>query len=254
MIAVKHPNLPQSAVTVAAVSGCCPEIVQGLRQQGIEPLAVWPARTLPSPVSSHADLQLLHLGGSKVLLAQEASSLQEPLEQYGFLTSFLSCPLGNVYPQDISLNFLILKNYCFGLSRVMPLQLQRHCIEANLQVMTSWQGYARCSVAVVSSNGVITADHKLAQSLTDVGFDVLLIPPGEIQLPGYDMGFIGGCCGLIDKDRLAFTGNLAHHSWGDAILAFLEKHRVTPIYLRQEPLLDIGGILPLCEAGTTITE
>lgn len=247
MNAIQQPNLPQNAVALVAVSGCDAQILQSLRQQGIELLVIGPAKTLPPPVASHADLQLLHLGGNKLLLAQESGCLSETLINYDFDLSVLTNQLEATYPKDISLNFLLLKSHCFGLCSYMPLQLVEHCEHAGLQCVSVCQGYTRCSVAVVAEKAAITADSNLAQCLADCGVDVLLIPSGEIQLPGYGTGFIGGCCGLIAKDKLAVTGQLEQHSWGGLVLDFLDKHQVTPVYLRQQPLLDIGGILPLCE-------
>ncbi|MEG2073800.1 MAG: hypothetical protein RRY54_03445, partial [Angelakisella sp.] len=82
---------------------------------------------------------------------------------------------------------------------------------------------------------------------TAVGIDTLLCGGGDILLPNYDTGFIGGCCGLISSNQLAFTGNLNYYRYGGEVLEFLEKHKVSPIYLTDGKLLDIGGILPLME-------
>ena len=61
------------------------------------------------------------------------------------------------------------------------------------------------------------------------------------------LGFIGigGCCGLIDKDVLAFTGRLDSLDFEKPIRDFLDKHGVRIVELTQNPMLDIGGILPL---------
>ena len=54
-------------------------------------------------------------------------------------------------------------------------------------------------MAVVSNKAIITSDKVIAHEAKKVDLDVLLIPPGDIILPGLDYGFIGGCCGLIEK-------------------------------------------------------
>ena len=77
--------------------------------------------------------------------------------------------------------------------------------------------------------------------------DALLINEHGILLDGYDYGFIGGCCGLIDKDVLAFTGALDSLRCAPQIRAFLEKHHVKPVELTRNQMVDIGGILPLKE-------
>lgn len=105
------------------------------------------------------------------------------------------------------------------------------------------QGYTKCSVAVVSDNAIITSDKIIAQKAKEVSIDVLLIPPGDIILPGLDYGFIGGCCGLIEKDLMAFFGDLNYFNYGNEIKEFLYKHNVKPIYLRKGKLIDRGSIL-----------
>ncbi|MEG2088046.1 MAG: hypothetical protein RR022_07570, partial [Angelakisella sp.] len=154
------------------------EVISTLRQQGRQVVTVQAADTVPEPVACHADLQLLHLGGSKLLLAAEATGLQPQLKEFGFSTSILEHHLGNIYPNDISLNFLMQKNYCFGMCSNMPLQLKNHCVYAGLQPVAVKQGYARCSVAVVSANAAITADTGLYNAMTAIGIDVLLIGAG----------------------------------------------------------------------------
>lgn len=239
------PNLPDGPVGLVAVSAQAPDVVATLVGQGIEAVKIAPTSNLPWPVASHADLQLLHLGQNRVLLSQEASNIVPILQQHGFITELLSKPLGECYPNDISLNFLLLKNRCLGLCSNIPLQLLNFCNYTGLQQIPVKQGYARCSVAVVAQNAVMTADRPLAGLFTAAGLDVLMLAPGGIRLDGYDTGFIGGCCGLIDKHRLAFTGNLKEYRSGNEVLAFLQKYHVTPVYLTAGELRDIGGILPL---------
>jgi len=73
----------------------------------------------------------------------------------------------------------------------------------------------------------------------------LLIPSGDISLPGLDYGFIGGTCGLISKNQMAFFGNLENHSYGNDIKNFLLKYDVEPIYLSNGKLIDRGSILTI---------
>ena len=69
------------------------------------------------------------------------------------------------------------------------------------------QGYANCSVAVVDERWIITADCGIARACRAAGLDVLQICPGFIR-SGMVLGFIGGCCGKLGADQLAFTGRL----------------------------------------------
>ena len=68
-----------------------------------------------------------------------------------------------------------------------------------------------------------------------------------VRETGNTGGFLGGCCGLIDKNVVAFTGKLDSLECAAEIRAFLEKHCVQYIELTQNQMIDIGGILPLME-------
>lgn len=103
----------------------------------------------------------------------------------------------------------------------------------------------RCATAVVSNRAIITMDSGIYAAAQFMGLDALHISEHGILLNGYDYGFIGGCCGLIDRNTLAFTGALDSLQSGDYIRAFLAKHAVEAVELTQNRMLDIGGILPL---------
>lgn len=74
-----------------------------------------------------------------------------------------------------------------------------------------------------------------------------MLSKGQIKLIGHEYGFIGGCCGFIDKNLLAFNGRLDTIDDADKIKDFLGKYNVKYIELTDAPLTDIGGIVPLFE-------
>ena len=126
------------------------------------------------------------------------------------------------------------------------------CTDKNLlnlvkskKLINTNQGYTKCSAAIVSDNAIITSDISIKNALSSTNIDVLLLPPGDILLPGLDYGFIGGTCGLIDKSTLAFFGDLSYYKYGKEVLSFLKKHNVNPLYLRKGPLIDRGSILSI---------
>ena len=73
------------------------------------------------------------------------------------------------------------------------------------------------------------------------------IQPGFFELPGYSYGFIGGSCFKLSRSVLAFTGTIDRHPDRGAIIGFLHDHGVEALYLRDEPAVDIGGIIPIFE-------
>ncbi len=58
---VEKPNLPESKVTTAAVSGAYPEILEALKAHGIRCVTTEFDTRLPDPIAYHADMQMFHL-------------------------------------------------------------------------------------------------------------------------------------------------------------------------------------------------
>ena len=241
---VSSPNLPQGRVLVAAVSVQHQLITSTLERQGIKCVGATPHSRVAEPVQTHADMLLHHLGGKQIIAAEKNAPYVEQLKSLGFEVSILSQSLHKSYPRDVALNAARIDNILFCCKDTSP-EILDYCTQNGIAINFVNQGYTRCSVAIVSPYAVITADRSIAEACIITGIEVLLIQPGYIKLPGYPYGFIGGCCGLIEKDVLAFTGNIFSHPDGKKIADFLTKHSVKYICLTEDELLDIGGILPL---------
>ena len=113
------------------------------------------------------------------------------------------------------------------------------------------QGYAGCSICKVSDNAIITADQSIANKLNEAGIDLLEIKSGNIALPGYDTGFIGGCS-FCDNDNVYFYGDIDKHPDGNQILQFIEKHGKHTVCLHSDTLIDIGGFVMIDWQGIPI--
>jgi len=119
------------------------------------------------------------------------------------------------------------------------------------------QGYTRCCCLPVDDSSFITSDHGIAKALSSYDIDVLLIEKGHILLPGFDYGFIGGCCGHVmthpatdsctasaSADKvIVFNGDLTMHPDHRRIIDFIEAHGIKPVWFEDEPLMDIGSVL-----------
>ena len=81
---------------------------------------------------------------------------------------------------------------------------------------------------------------------------MLLISPKGVGLEGFDCGFIGGAAFKISRELLAFTGRLDEHPDRGAILAFLDRHGVRPLYLTDRPAFDIGSGLAITEKTVSL--
>ena len=197
---------------------------------------------LDRPVSGHPDLLTAKLPRGELLLTRryyEANraffdGLGHPL-----------CPteeaLEPQYPRDVLFDALAVGDTLYGkegtVSRVLRREY-RHFVPVK-------QGYARCSVAMLSDRAAVTADRGLADALRRSGVAVLDIRPGHIALPGYDYVFIGGAGGRLPDGTYVFFGDLTSHPDGEAICRFAEEQKISAVSLSDEPICDHGGILCL---------
>lgn len=207
-------------------------------------LKVPPCANLYPAVCGHPDM-LLHIVDDNTIV------LHKDID-YAFI-DYISSKFKNVifsnkslsssYPEDIMLNALNLPGVFLHLLKYTDKNLLE--LVSNKKMINIKQGYSKCSTAVINKNAIITSDTGIAKALYKENFDILLLPPGDILLPGLDYGFIGGCCGLIDEKALAFYGDLSYYKYGHEVLSFLRKHKVEPLYLRKGKLIDRGSIFKI---------
>ncbi len=241
MVVLPHAHLPTARVLHAAVGERYINVCDFLQKQGVQVVPIRENPYLDKRLACHADLSFCPLGAGEGLLAkgQEKSAFAA----LGYQTQEVD--VQGVYPSDCALNAVVLSQKAI-LNPKASQGVAEYCEKNNKQMLSVKQGYAKCNVAVVGENALITSDKGIYAVCTAYGMEVLLIRPGFITLKGFDTGFIGGCSGLLDKDVLFFTGELKRHPDGAAILQFLKKHRVTAVEMPGQ-LQDIGSIIPLTQ-------
>ncbi len=232
---VPYSNAKTIILSCEAVKAAA-EIVR----RGINVLYTTNNPSLPITISSHADLNCLYLGNGTIAVLEEQQELISILRARGF-TVFTVGGAGMVYPFDCKLNCLFMRDFCLSHETALNGEIRRFLFNREVHQINSKQGYSRCSVAVVSNNAVITADMGLARLLEGQGIEVLLVPFGEIRLKGYDSGFIGGSCFLIENNELSFFGKVSETSFYKDIKDFCNKNDVEITELTDEPLTDCGG-------------
>lgn len=240
---IQRPNLPGGRVECLALGQVyLPQLAPALESMGVRVLPIPQTKTLPVPVSSHADLVLLHAGGSRFIAARELRGRVDWL--HGMEIDYLEYELEGEYPSDCRLNIAVVGDKVLYSPQCADRSALTSLGGIGLEVK---QGYARCSTCVVSSSAVITADRGISCALGSCGADVLEISPGGIRLDGYDHGFIGGSSFKLAEDVIAFTGSLYQHPDCGRIMEFLRAHSVQAVYLTQEPIFDVGGAVLLTE-------
>lgn len=240
---IKSPNLPKSRVNTVLISSKYDYIIKEIEKLGIECIKIKPLKNLDTPVNCHPDMILHHLGGRDIVLYNYDEQLNDILTKKGFNLIFCDSKIKKEYPYDIPLNCLNINGYIIGKQDFIDNKIKRNFSKD--KILNSKQGYAKCSSCVVCENHIITTDKNIQKTLLQNGFEVLFVDNSDIFLEGYNNGFIGGCCGLIDKDKLLFTANLPQSL--SAITKFCQKCGVEVISLPFDKLNDIGSIIPILQ-------
>ncbi|MCM8711979.1 hypothetical protein M2651_13315 [Clostridium sp. SYSU_GA19001] len=206
-----------------------------------EVLIVPPNKILYEAVSGHPDI-LLHIVNDKTIIVHKDMDIKfiNLLKSYNIEVFLSEKKLETNYPFNIILNALNLNDIFIHNIRYTDNKLIN--LVQNKKIKNVKQGYTKCSTAIVSSSAVMTSDKGIAKCLMEEYIDVLLLPPGDILLPGLNYGFIGGCCGLLENGLLAFYGSLENYAYSKEVFEFLKKHKVEPVFLSNGKLIDRGSI------------
>lgn len=217
-----------------------------LKSLDLSILEIPKCNNLYNAIDGHVDIQLniIDKKSKKVIIHKDISkSFKEKLDFFNINYIESENSLKSSYPDNIFLNALILENHFVHNLKYTDKNLL--LTQSNKTLINVKQGYTKCSCLPVNDNAFITSDVGIYNTLKNHNFDILLLPPGDIILEGLDYGFIGGVGGLINKDTMAFYGNLDLYIHGDKVKSFLKKYGVTPIYLMNEKLHDRGSLLVL---------
>ncbi len=197
---------------------------------------------LDERLAGHADLAVVVPRPGTAVVAQGIYPyIVNKLTNRGY-TVTQSGPQGESYPAVAGLCVCVVGHYTIYNSKTVDPVLAPLLTGTLIDVP---QGFTKCSICVVSEEGIITSDDVIAHRASKAGLDVLHIAPGMIRLEGFDTGFIGGASFLLNSNTLAFTGTLDGHADKDRITAFLRKHGVRPVCLTEEPIFDVGGAVAL---------
>lgn len=242
---VERPNLPSGKIS-RIIAGKLPDEVRNeLINNNIEILEI-SDNPLLGKLSSHADLQVAHLGGNKLLLSKKQSELGTKLMAYGFDVDYFEIKNG-YYPYDCAVNAAFVGDNVICRQDILEEKLKKYIIGNNYKIINVNQGYSKCSVCVVDDNSIITEDESIKNACEMSGIDVLLIKKGFVKLDGFDYGFIGGASFKLDNKTLAFIGKIENHPDFQSVKDFLNKKEIVYISLGNTVLTDIGSVIPLNE-------
>ncbi len=194
------------------------------------------SKKLQKPVSGHVDMMLFRCG-KKVIYEPGLENIADLLRNNGY-----DCMKGEkisspAYPKNIIYNAC-----CIGSSIIRYKgKMEKHISDINSKHIFVKQGYSKCSIIPVDNKRIITSDRGIKEAWEKNRGKALLVRPGNIKLPGYKTGFIGGASGVNDESVL-FIGRLDTHPDGQAIREFIRKSGKGVIELCDGSLYDVGTI------------
>ncbi|MBR4072733.1 MAG: hypothetical protein IKK24_02210 [Clostridia bacterium] len=232
------------AVTDERIS---PQAVNRLLQYGYENISLPAFSALPQPVSAHPDMLFFQFGNKlithKLYYKEAKRQLDKICDKCGFELALTDENIGSAYPNDVLFNAAFIGNSIIGNLSFISKHIKTFASENGVKLINTRQGYAKCSICVVSDNAIITPDSGIERDLkrnTDI--DVLKISEGFVGLNGYNTGFIGGATGT-DSENVYFCGDIEYHPDKDKIIKFCNKYLKNAICLTDTPLYDVGTIM-----------
>lgn len=187
--------------------------------------------------ATHPDMQFLYFGSNFALTVDQCYDYyKNSFPDLNFKS------IGSVYspyPYDSLLNVTIVGDYCFATKK----QWETINRFIDLKPIIIKQGYSKCNICILNNKAIITSDKGIASEAPKNHLKAYFLPSDEIALSGYKNGFWGGCCGLIDNNKLLFNGDITALNCYNDLIDILEKEKIEPIYHRAGELRDIGSIL-----------
>lgn len=239
------PNLPLNKVTTVYADIDDNALKNIFVDLSIKTVCVYQNSLLDVPVRKHADILANYVGNSTFYIDKNQLELCNIIDENNgkcIIVDNIESP----YPNDCLLNFVDIGDYVICNKSIMVPEILQ--IYTDKTIIDVKQGYSKCSVCVCKHNTIITDDISIYNAVSKYeNINSLLIEKGSINIDKYDYGFIGGCCGLIDKDIILFNGDLSLHSDFDKIRFFLYDNGVNYIDIKGKKLTDIGSIIPIIE-------
>lgn len=250
---IKTPCLPENNVSLVLISSEHPDISDVLHNKyNVNTIQVKRNNALTNDISSHPDCTFVQLNSNT---AVASNGLYKEIVNYltmegsdkNFKLYECSESISSPYPGDIRLNVRVISDMIFCNSKYVDSTVRDFTYKCNYRLIHCNQGYVACSTILLNNNALITDDESIYCSAQKNAIDSVLLSKGSVRLKGRNYGFIGGTCGMIGKNLLAFTGKLDTHNDAELIKAFLNKHSIKYVELSSGPLVDIGGIIPVLE-------
>ena len=219
---------------------------RALRIRGFNVIRMPADKRLGEAVASHPDMLIFAHGNTLIAnvdYCEKYSYIFTDIREFSKCVkmNFVSDTPGEKYPYDAIFNALVANGHIFYKEDTASRAVKDYAKEAGLIPISVKQGYPACTTLAFGGSA-ITADPGMKKALSEIGIKVSLIRNGDISLPPYEYGFIGGAAGVCGKE-IYFLGNLDTHRDCALIREAILKEGYAPVSLSDEPLVDLGRII-----------
>lgn len=229
-IALISSDVPSSAISVLADDF---HLLSLRREDG-----------LPRPVSSHPDM-ILSVIGEKIILSERYYAANRDVIDLICRMAKLSPLISHTekrykYPYDAVFNAAVGDGFIICRAKSAVKEILATAEEYKISVCNVSQGYSGCS-CIVTPAAVLTSDMGIKKSLDKKGIKAVFITNKNILLPGYNVGFLGGCGGFCDGTIYLF-GEDKTPERSFLLSEFANENGYVIKCLSSDPLTDYGGI------------
>lgn len=207
-----------------------------LTDQNIDFIETIDNPNLDKRIGDHPDLSLFVLDSENIILAEEVCSYYK--DKLPGKNLIKGSSTSKKYPRDSIYNLLTFEDFYIH-NDFTEENIGRSLKERNYKHLFVKQGYSRCSIIPLRES-LLTSDYGIYKSLRNK-VNIILLDNDKIELDGFDQGFIGGTCGLV-QDKLIFTGDITRHKSFDIIKKACDRENIDIIY-PEIPLVDLGSLI-----------
>ena len=224
-------------------------IKQGFLDNGFRIILLPADERLAVQVASHADMLIFNI--DKNIFCNQDYYLKNKeifniIQEYGYSIIPSNFTVSADYPNDVSLNQGKIGKNIFGHKGACAKSILQYAESQGYVYHSIKQGYAKCSTLILNEKALISADSGIISLASTLNIKNLQIKNeiNEINLYGYDYGFIGGASTVYEKN-VFFFGDISMHTQGNEISKFCNDNGFIPISFGKEKLCDIGGAIIL---------
>lgn len=252
-VGVKLSNLNKIENCCVFVSDADDRVITSLDKIGISIIPTVPNSMLIEAIMQHADCMLFNLNGNYFIDNNNYENIVKYFTRGeddkktggGKCLVKVNEIISSPYPGDVRLNAKTFGRYILCNETYISDDIKNYALSNSYIILHCNQGYAACSTVKLNDKAAITDDESVYNTLIDAQIDCILVSKGSVKLKGFNYGFIGGCCGMVNENILLFAGELEAHNDSERIINHLNKYHINYINLFSGELVDIGGIIEL---------